>query len=146
MSSGTNENVGEDVSPDFARMYYEHQYQRFAYLEQHGFTISNLVIGVCLLALAWTSDTSVELEAGAHVVLLHLVVALNAVAIVYLIRVFFAKRSHQKRAKAVLRHYARFLLEIDGEFPQPAPISPFKRSFIQMGFHAIIIIASVALV
>lgn len=146
MTSDETESVGEAVRPEFVRMYFEHQYQRFAYLEQHGFTVSNLVIGICLLGVGWTSAPGVTFEPQHRLVLLLLVAALNAVAIIYLLRVFFAKRSHQQRAKATLYHFARFLVQIDKAFPQPAPISPFKRSFIQMAFHAIIIISAIALI
>lgn len=126
------------VDPAYVRMYFDHQYDRFAKLEQHGFTVSNLVIGLCVLGFGFLVSGSPAENQSVRPIFVLLMVAINIVAVAYLARVYFAKHSHQRRAKEVLRRYAMPLLKIDGEVPQPNPRSPFKRSFIQAVFHVII--------
>ena len=128
---------------DFVRMYFAHQYERFSQLEQYGFTVSNFAIGVSLLAFGLIVKETEFVDLSDRQALAILVVVVNSIAGIYLMRVYRAKRSHQMRAKEVLRRWAHALWEIDQRFPQPDPTFYFKRSFIQGTIHVALLLAAV---
>lgn len=98
---------------DFVITYYQHQYERIDTHENNCLTVSNLVVGITVLAFTFGfSDTSqVTLISG--VALPAVVIIANILAILSFEWSAYIRRYHRDRAKRVLETYASQLYEID---------------------------------
>jgi hypothetical protein len=48
--------VRDKPSPEFIRMYYEHQYDRMAKLEEQGHSITNIILSLSVLSFTFAFD------------------------------------------------------------------------------------------
>lgn len=116
MERGEQLNGVDKTDPEYIRMYFEHQYDRFAKLELLAFAFTNIIVtplsGV-FLALGF-SETGFIHQAQSSSALLF-VALLNLFAVFYIIRARSRGESHRRRAKKILEKYARELFLLDTE-------------------------------
>lgn len=125
---------------EYVRMYYEHQYDRMAKLEDQRLVITNIVIGLTTVAFTFGISRIEDLTAFSGVCLPFVMVLSNFLAMAYVVHSADVIKAHQKRAKEVLRLFAKVLYEVDRENPWSRRIGP--RWKIQLLIHlALVIIA-----
>lgn len=99
-------------STEYVRMYYEHQYDRMAQLEQQTFSLSNVVIAASIVMFTFgvgrEQSTPVELRCA----LLLLLASLNAAVIPWLRGTYHGLAAHRRRARQTLELYAPQLADI----------------------------------
>lgn len=104
--------VSPAVDHDGAKLYYEHQYQRLAAVEDQGFKMSGGVLvltgAVFTLATRVGADSFLSWRYAVG-----LMAFANVLAILYMWRVKVTIKGHQKRAKAVLERTWRDLWKLD---------------------------------
>jgi hypothetical protein len=125
---------------EYVRMYYEHQYDRMAKLEDQRLIITNIVIGLTTVTFTFGISKTEGLTAFSGVCLPFVMVLSNFLAMAYAVHSADVIKAHQKRAKKVLRLYAKDLHELDQGIPWSRRIGP--RWKIQLLIHlALVIIA-----
>jgi hypothetical protein len=99
-----------------AKLYYEHQYERLAAVEEHGFKMSSgvLVLTAAVFTFASRANSDSFLPWKVAVVLMGIA---NIAAVFYMWRVRVTIGGHQERAKAVLERTWRDLYELDRNLP-----------------------------
>jgi hypothetical protein len=111
--------IKSNPSPEFVRMYYEHQYGRMAELEQHRLTITNIVITLSLLAFTFGFGDITKLTVINGVGLPIVVILSNIFAIAYIHQASGFMDIHGKRARKALEIYAQELNQINAAIPWP---------------------------
>ena len=101
---------------EFLRMYYEHQYDRIAKLEDHSISITNIVLTISIAALAFGFDTN-NLNPITGFALPLAIIFANLFAIAYLLRTNGFTRVHTQRAKTALENFAPEIYSLDKSLP-----------------------------
>lgn len=130
----------DGIMPEFIRMYYEHQYDRMAKLEEQGLTISNIVITINVVAFTFgfTNMKDVNIITGLGLPLMMIISNFFAIIYIWCSSIFI--RLHQARAKRVTEKYAQDLFKIDKEYPNPWRGALGKRREIQLAIHILLIL------
>lgn len=113
MSLSVDESGERGVLAEYVRMYYEHQYDRMAKLEEQRLTITSVVITLCVVAFTFGFSGAEELTALTGVGLPVVMLVANVLAIVYIVHSADVIRAHRRRAKRVLELYAEDLYQLD---------------------------------
>ena len=134
-----------EIVPEYVRMYYEHQYDRMAKLEEQGLTITNVVVTLSVVALTFGFGNAQGLGVVAGVGLAFVMIIANAFAIFYAIRTGSWIQTHKSRAKRVLEVYSPDLYQLDQRTfaPHRTGILGLGRRTIQILLHALLIATSV---
>jgi hypothetical protein len=132
--------ISNESSSEFIRMYYEHQYDRMAKLEEQGHSITNIILSLSILAFTFGFDPSQKLNLVTGFVLPIIIISVNWFAALYLEEMRTLVRMHGRRAKETLRKYAPTLYNIDTENPE----HPFRisRSQIHKLLHYLLILGA----
>jgi hypothetical protein len=130
------------IPPEYIRMYYEHQYDRMAKLEEQGLTITNVVMGLSVVALTFGFNNTQGVNTVAIVGLPFVMTIANAFAVGYILRTSSWIRTYQQRAKGVLDCYAHELYEFDQPKAALKTWIPGRRK-IQLALHSLLIVAAV---
>jgi hypothetical protein len=131
---------------EFARSYYEHQYDRMAKLEEQRLTFTNIVVTLTVLAFTLViSNLKAITQIGGFGILV-LVIALNFFATIYTWRTLQYVRIHRKRAKMVLEEYAQEIYRIDDDESLPHIGSRFGLAKTQMLVHVTLIVFAIVLI
>jgi hypothetical protein len=128
------------MNPEFVRMYYEHQYDRMAKLEEQGLTISNIVITLNVVAFTFgfTNVKDLTIITGLGLPLMMIIANFFAISYIGYSSIFI--RVHQARAKRVIVNYAHELSKIDDTCPNPWREGLGKRREIQLAIHILMIL------
>ena len=102
---------GREAVAEYVRMYYEHQYDRIAQLEQQRLSITSIVITLSTVALTFGFSDAKELNLITGIGLPIVVFASNLLAIAHILRSADWIELHRNRAKQVLELYARDVFE-----------------------------------
>lgn len=106
-----------EVTTDYVRMFYEHQYDRIAKLETQSQNITNIVITITIGALTFGFSNIQSMTSITGLALPAAMVITNLFAIVYVLRTNGFTRVHTARAKRVLELYAPELYQLDKALP-----------------------------
>jgi amino acid transporter len=151
------ENAPEGIAQvlaDYVRMYYEHQYDRIATLEQQSLTITNIVISISVLALTFgfsgapnstpaSGSSSVQgLSPIAGLALPTAMIIANLFAIGFVLRTSSHTRVHKRRAKAVLKLYASGIFQLDDSMQFPTKGTWWGREKIVLSIHGLLVLVS----
>jgi hypothetical protein len=99
------------VKPEYVRMYYEHQYDRMAKLEDQAMTITNVVVTLTVVVLTFGLGSTIS--PAATVALSLVMVLANGFAIFYTVRTGSWIQTHRLRAKRTLKEFAPALYNLD---------------------------------
>jgi hypothetical protein len=131
-----------EVPETYAKMYYEHQYDRLNALESQRLTITLTVVGTSAAAFAVNAigdPTSILNNAVVPVI----VATFNLFALAYILRIAGLMAVHEKRAKRVLERFAKPLFDLDTTTTFPVHARFGGRSNIHLYVH--ITIAAIAI-
>ena len=128
---------------EFAKIYYEHQYVRMAALEDQSFQFSNLVVVLTTATFAFVSTQIKPTSFGSWHLLLGVFLAINLVAILYILRVNDSISVHQRRAKKILELFAPEEFAVDKELRQGFSGRWQARPMLQLSIHLVLIVAGV---
>ena len=140
MPANAKEPTGKEVVSEYIRMYYEHQYDRMAKLEDQAMTITNIVVTLTVVALTFGFGSAQSLSVVATVALSVVMVLANGFAIFYRVRTNSWIRTHRLRAKRILEEYAPALYELD-----KTTFAPHRTGILGMGRWKIQVILHVLL-
>ncbi len=133
-----------EAGAEFVRMYFEHQYNRMAKLEEQGLSITNIVITLNIVAFTFGFSNVQDLTVITGFGLPFMMVISNIFAIAYICVMSKYIRVHQRRAKRVLKFYAQDLYKLDKSIPHPHRGGVGRRRWIQLLIHTLL--AFVALI
>ena len=126
------------------RMYYQHQYERMKELEQQRLTMTNVIVGISVLAfsLAFADITKLNIVNGIGLPIV--VFFVNLIAIQYTRRSRAFIKMHQERAHKTLETLAPKLEELDGTVPKHFNSDEdfFSRPKLQIYVHFLLMAAS----
>jgi K+ transporter len=123
-------------------MYYEHQYDRMAKLEEQGLAITNIVITLSVVAFTFGFDSRKVMTLVTGIALPFVMVVANVFAIVYIARSQSWMHTHRLRAKRALEVYALDLYELDRTTAAPHKDWWLGRVRIQALLHILLMVAS----
>lgn len=124
-----------------AKLYFQHQFQRFAAIEDHAFKMSGGVFVITAGVLTFASRVSSDSFLSFWWFTIVLLSVANFVAVPYLWRVNLSIRGHKQRADATLRRTWPDLAKLDDEFPIPGErLQP--RTLIIGALHVAVLIMS----
>jgi hypothetical protein len=143
MSADTGSPVENGGSvAEYVCMYYEHQYDRMAKLEEQALTITNIVMTLSIVAFTFGFDGAQGVTAITGIGLPFIMIVANAFAIAYIGRTSSWSRTHQLRAKRVLEMYAQDLYRLDKAAFAPHKARTLSRRRIQRLLHILLMIAA----
>jgi hypothetical protein len=131
----------EKSETEFIRMYYEHQYDRVAKLEEQGLTITNLVITFSIVAFTFGFNNAQALTIVAGLILPTTMVIANIFAIIYAVSTSEWIQMHRSCAERVLELYAKDVYELDKSVfkTRTGASKRLGRRRIQLLIHALLI-------
>jgi hypothetical protein len=138
----SNSTENREFATEHVRMYYEHQYDRMAKLEEQGLTITNIVITLSVVAFTFGFGSAQGVTAIAGIGLPFVMIVANVFAIAYIGRTNSWIRTHRLRAKRVLEIYAQDLYQLDKTTFAPHRTRTLGRRKIQLLLHILLIIAA----
>jgi hypothetical protein len=139
MPTDVNNLKDHEVPMDYVRMYYEHQYDRLAKLEEQSLAVTNIVITLSVAVLAFGFSYGKTLGEFAGIVLAVAVVLLNLFAIAFLVRTTSFTRIHKRRAKRILEVYTPELYQFDKSMPFTPLSITLGRDKIILAIHILLI-------
>lgn len=123
------------VNTEFVVMYYQHQYDRVAKLEEQGLNITNVVMTFNVVALTFGFDKNQGLTAVTGLVLPLTMIAANIFAITYLISAGDWIETHRSRAERILELFAKDIYRLDRELFNERKIRFWGRRRTQLFIH-----------
>jgi hypothetical protein len=130
------------VDDNYVRMYYEHQYDRMKAIEGYRWSLTSVIVSLSVIAFTFGFQGQTGLTIINGLMLPTLIITLNLFAVLYVARTHVYVLMHQKRAKDVLAHHAKELLDLDSKHPRPRGLFGLGLSRIQLIIHIILIIPS----
>jgi len=106
-------------TPESIRMYYQHQYERMAQLENQRQTFTTIILTLSILAFTFGFEVNNSGRTGSssailqNIILLVVIAIANVMAVSYMHRTKSWISSHRFRAKEVLRKYDVALFDLD---------------------------------
>lgn len=135
--------AGREGQLDYVHMYYAHQYERMAKLEDQRLTITNIVISLSVLVLSLAVSSAQTLTLTANIEIHVLIMLANLFAIAYIWRAQQYARVHQDRAKAVLEHYAPELAQLDKSTPMPSDARRWGLGRLQLVIDGVFVLLAI---
>lgn len=144
MLKPTDQSAAEqEARIEYVKMYYAHQYERMAKLEDQRLTITNIVISLSVLALGVAVSSSETLSLQANIEIHVLILLANLFALFFILRTRDYVRVHQQRAKKLLEQYAPELAELDKTVHLPAGRGQLGLGELQLLIHAVFVFLAV---
>ena len=112
-------NLGESPTSESIRIYYRHQYERIAQLENQRQTFTTIILTVSILAFTFGFESNNSGTNGDYFVITQNVILLAVIAIANVMAVSYMRRtqswisSHRLRAKATLKKFDMALFNLD---------------------------------
>lgn len=129
-----------EVLSEYVRMYYEHQYDRMAKLEDQRLIVTNIVITLSVVAFTFAFSNTQGLTTLTGFGLPVVLALVNLSAIGYIVHTANVIEAHRRRAKRVLELYAKDLYQLDQSIQWSH--RPWERWKIQLLIHIILILIS----
>ena len=141
----TNPPATPCASKDDFRTYYQHQYDRMAELEQQRLTMTNVIVGISVLAFSLAFADITKLNIVNAVGLPTVVLFANLIAVLYNHRSRAFIKMHQERAHKVLETFAPEIEQLDKEVPKPfdSERDIFRRPRLQTYLHVLLMAVAV---
>ena len=102
---------------EYVKMYYEHQYDRMAKQEEQRHSVTNVVVGLSILAFTFGFNSGETSNIALSIILPLAVAIANLIAVVYMHTTIKWINVHRRRAKRTLETYAPELYKLDQSFP-----------------------------
>lgn len=131
------------ANPDFVVMYYQHQYDRVAKLEEQGLNITNVVMTFSVVAFTFGFDKNQGATIVTGVFLPLTMIAVNIFAITYLISAGDWIETHRCRAEHVLELFAEDIYRLDRELFKKRKIRFWGRKKPQLFIHGLLMVIAV---
>jgi hypothetical protein len=141
---GTTKSPG--TSPDYVRMYYEHQYERIKKHEDQALAISNIVLTISALIITFGLNNRTSFGSVFIFFLPAMVILANLFAIFYIRDSGNWIRSHRKRAKRILEIYVPELFVLDSQTIAPHQKQTVSRRRFQNIIHGLFIVIAIILI
>jgi len=145
MPKSTSKAKKVEISPDYVRMYYEHQYDRIEKNENQAMTISNIVFTVTAAILAFGFNDKQSFSSTLILFLPIVIIIANITAILYIRENTRWIRAHQLRAKRILERYIPELFSLDKETSAPSIKATLDRGNTQYLIHTLFIVIALVL-
>lgn len=125
------------LSKEDYRLYYQHQYDRMKELEQQRLTMTNVIVGLSVLAFSLAFSDLCKLNAVNGLGLPIVVIWANYIAVMWNKRSRAFVKMHQKRAHEALMKLASDIDEINKIHPKPvnSDTDRFRRAALQNYLH-----------
>ncbi|MGB3519300.1 MAG: hypothetical protein WBA43_22810 [Elainellaceae cyanobacterium] len=127
-----------EVNSDFVVMYYQHQYDRVAKLEEQGLNLTNVVMTFSVVAFTFGFDKNQGSTIVTGIVLPLTMIASNIFAITYLISAGDWIETHRSRAEHVLELFAEDIYRLDRELFRKRRIRFWGRRRTQLFIHGLL--------
>jgi hypothetical protein len=127
------------INAEFIKMYYEHQYNRVARLEEQGLTITNVVMTFSIVAFTFGFEKNQDSTVVKGIVLPLTMIAANIFAITYLVSSGDWIETHRSRAERILELFVEDIYRLDREVFKKRKIRFFGRRKTQLFIHALLI-------
>ena len=129
---------------EFYQMYYEHQYDRMKELENQRLIMTNVIVGMSVIAFSLAFEDITKLNLINGVGLPVIVVIANLIALMFNKRSRAYIKMHQKRAHKVLEIIAPEIENLDKSIPKPFNSDKdfFGRPRLQSYLHLLLILSS----
>ena len=134
-----------EISPDYIRMYYEHQYDRIKKNEDQAMNVSNVVFTVTAVILTFGFSNKQSFSSILILFLPIVIIIANVTAILYIRENTRWIRAHQLRAKRILETYTPELFSLDKETSAPSIKATLDRSNTQYLIHTLFIVIALIL-
>ncbi len=121
-------------------MYYEHQYDRMAKLEEQRLIVTNIAITLSVFAFTFGFSNTQSLTELNGIGLPVMMILVNVSAIAYIVHSSDVTATHDRRAKRVLELYAKDLYQLDQSIQWSHRL--MARWKIQLAIHVILILIS----
>jgi DMSO reductase anchor subunit len=141
----TNSQVTASVNKDDFRTYYQHQYERMSELENQRLTMTNVIVGLSVLAFSLAFADITKLNVVNAVGLLIVVLFANLIAVLFNHRSRAFIKMHQKRAHSALEAFAPEVEKLDKTIPKPfdSERDLFRRPQLQTYLHFLLMALAV---
>ena len=130
------------VDENYVRMYYAHQYERVAKLEDAKLTMTNYVLTITALTFTFGYQGSTRLTLFNGIGLPLIVIIANLFPIMYIHRSSQFTGAHKDRAREILRLYAPELKELNDRIKWPKGGFLSSRKRVQQGIHILLILTA----
>lgn len=140
MTTKTKGSKLKKTDGDYVRMYYEHQYDRVAKLENLRLLITNVVITLSVASFTFSFANSQPLNIMNGVVLPVILIVSNFFAIIYIVMTLEVIKMHVNRANIVLRQFASALSAINDKEKPPRWTDKFNIAINQIVFHVLLVV------
>jgi hypothetical protein len=127
------------VNENYVRMYYEHQYESVAKLEDAKLTITNYVLTISALIFTFGYQGSAQLTLINGVGLPLMIIIANLFPVIYIDRSSKFIETHKERAHEILKLYAPELKELHDNIGWPKGGFLSSHSEVQQGIHLLLI-------
>ena len=134
------------ISPDYVRMYYEHQNDRIKKYEEQSLNISNIVLTISALIITFGLNSRQSFGSILILFLPVVIIFANFTAILYIRDSARWIKSHRTRAKRILETYIPELFTLDSETVAPHNQHTFGRRRIQILIHMLFVALAVILI
>jgi hypothetical protein len=128
------------ASSEYVRMYYEHQYDRMAKLEDQRLIVTNIVITLSVVAFTFGFQNTQGLTTLTGLGLPVVLALVNLSAIGYIVHTANVIKAHRGRARRVLELYAKELYQLDQSIQWSHRL--WERWKIQLLIHIVLILIS----
>lgn len=145
MSKDISKTRKTEISPDYIRMYYEHQYDRIEKNENQAMNISNIVFTITALILTFGFNSKQSFGSILILFLPLVIIIANVTAILYIRENTRWIKAHQIRAKLILETYTPELYSLDKENTAPPMKGIVDRSTTQYLIHTLFIVVALIL-
>lgn len=132
----------DEALKEYVRLYYEHQYERLAKLDDQRLSITNLVMPLSAGALAFGFSSLDGLTLINGVGLPLMVVFSNLFAIGYIMRTRDFMRVHKRRARYILEKHASEIAEVNGIVRWSSVPFYRERTTLQVGLHSLLMLTA----
>ncbi len=130
------------VDENYVRMYYAHQYERVAKLEDAKLTMTNYVLTITALTFTFGYQGSTQLTLFNGIGLPLIIIIANLFPIIYIHRSSQFTGAHKDRAREILRLYAPELKELNDRIKWPKGGFLSSRKRVQQGIHILLILTA----
>jgi hypothetical protein len=130
----------KSIDDNYVRMYYEHQYERMAKLEEQRLSMTNYVLTISALAFTFGFKDQTFITVINGIGLPLVIIVANLFAIVYIDRSGKFLYLHRKRAHEILKNFAPELDAYNEKYSDPKKGIFGGRTKIQKLLHILLIL------
>jgi len=140
MVKENNTQQNHEISIEYVCIYYTHQYERMAKLEEQRLIISNIVLTLSIAVYAYGFSNIDGLTVFTGIGIPIVLFLANLFAISYILHSADVIQKHKDRAKEVLKEFAEYLYHIDKKYKWSEKWPRWKNQIL---IHILLIIIAV---